>query len=260
MDDLLPASAPSCTSRWRARSSAAPRGCRSTAAPTSPPASPTTTWSPATSRPRSWRSVRAAEAAEGVHANGEAAALYSRALKLWDRVADAEELDRPRPRRAAARRRVDDRPRARACARRDAPARRAAGARRPRPERAAGLLELVAREQFSQGRSAEAAETRRSALELLPGRAERDARDAAGAPGQGADARVALPRGRGGRARRRSRSLAPPATRSPSCARWTRMGVALFGLARYDEGEAVLREALRAAARRAACCTSRTRT
>ena len=37
-------------------------------------------------------SVRAAEAAEAVHANGEAAALYSRALKLWDRVADAEEL------------------------------------------------------------------------------------------------------------------------------------------------------------------------
>ena len=37
-------------------------------------------------------SVRAAEAAAVVHANGEAAALYSRALKLWDRVAGAEEL------------------------------------------------------------------------------------------------------------------------------------------------------------------------
>ncbi len=37
-------------------------------------------------------SVRAAQAAEAVHANGEAAALYSRALKLWDRVADAEAL------------------------------------------------------------------------------------------------------------------------------------------------------------------------
>src|SRR4051812_3636591 len=37
-------------------------------------------------------SVRAAEAAEAVHANGEAAALYSRALKLWDRVPDAAEL------------------------------------------------------------------------------------------------------------------------------------------------------------------------
>ena len=37
-------------------------------------------------------SVRAAQAAEAVHANGEAAALYSRALQLWDRVANAEEL------------------------------------------------------------------------------------------------------------------------------------------------------------------------
>ena len=37
-------------------------------------------------------SVRAAEAAEAVHANGEAGALYSRALQLWDRVADAEAL------------------------------------------------------------------------------------------------------------------------------------------------------------------------
>ena len=54
-------------------------------------------------------SVRAAQAAEAVHANGEAAALYSRALKLWDRVADAEAADRARPRGAAARRRVDDR-------------------------------------------------------------------------------------------------------------------------------------------------------
>ena len=49
-------------------------------------------------------SVRAAQAAEAVHANGEAAALYSRALQLWDRVANAEELAGLRPRRAAARR------------------------------------------------------------------------------------------------------------------------------------------------------------
>src|SRR3954447_5943715 len=37
-------------------------------------------------------SVRAAEAAEGVHAVGEASALYSRALQLWDRVTGAERL------------------------------------------------------------------------------------------------------------------------------------------------------------------------
>src|SRR4051794_6867082 len=37
-------------------------------------------------------SIRAAEAAEAVHAHGEAAALYSRALGLWAHVADAEKL------------------------------------------------------------------------------------------------------------------------------------------------------------------------
>ncbi len=37
-------------------------------------------------------SVRAGEAAEGVRAYGEAAALFERALELWDRVPDAEEL------------------------------------------------------------------------------------------------------------------------------------------------------------------------
>jgi ATP/maltotriose-dependent transcriptional regulator MalT len=36
--------------------------------------------------------VRAAETAEGVHAEGEAAAFYERALELWDRVDDAEAL------------------------------------------------------------------------------------------------------------------------------------------------------------------------
>src|SRR3954451_8452981 len=37
-------------------------------------------------------SVRAAAAAEDVHAFGEAAALFERALELWDRVPDAEEV------------------------------------------------------------------------------------------------------------------------------------------------------------------------
>ncbi len=36
--------------------------------------------------------VRAADAAERVHASGEAAALYERALELWDRVPDAQAL------------------------------------------------------------------------------------------------------------------------------------------------------------------------
>src|SRR4051812_30051352 len=36
--------------------------------------------------------VRAAQAAESVHAYGDAAAMYERALELWDRVADPESL------------------------------------------------------------------------------------------------------------------------------------------------------------------------
>ena len=89
------------------------------------------------------------------------------------------------------------------------------------PMRSAELLEHVAREQFSQGRSADAAETRRSALELLPDGPSKVRATLLASRGQGADARVAPPGGRRGRARRRSRSRAPRATRSPSCARWT---------------------------------------
>ena len=69
------ASTPSCTSRLRARSSAASttgRGARS-----SPPASPTTTSRPATSRAALVASLRAADAAERVHAHGEAARCSS---------------------------------------------------------------------------------------------------------------------------------------------------------------------------------------
>ncbi len=147
-------------------------------------------------------SVRAAEAAEAVHANGEAAALYSRALQLWDRVANAEELagrDHVEP---AARRRVDDRPRARARARRDVPARGAGRARRQRSRCAPPSCSSSSPASSStSGRSADAAETRRGALDAAPGGAERDARDPARERGQGTDARIAS-RG-GGRRRRR---------------------------------------------------------
>ena len=113
-------------------------------------------------------SVRAAQAAEAVHASGEAAALYSRALQLWDRVANAEELaglDHVALLRAAAW----------TTGREHEPARaesylRAALAELgdSDPVRSAELLEHLARNQFNQGRSADAADTRRGALELLP--------------------------------------------------------------------------------------------
>ncbi len=113
--------------------------------------------------------MRAAEAAEAVHANGEAAALYSRALKLWDRVANAEELagcDHVELLRAAARATGREHEAGRA----ETLLRAALSEldERTEPERAAGLLAEVAREQFYQGRSGQAAETRQHALSLLP--------------------------------------------------------------------------------------------
>ena len=49
--------------------------------------------------------VRAGDAAEEVHAHGEAARLYERALQLWSRVPDPEALAGHRPRHAAVPRR-----------------------------------------------------------------------------------------------------------------------------------------------------------
>jgi DNA-binding NarL/FixJ family response regulator len=113
-------------------------------------------------------SVRAAEAAEAVHANGEAAALYSRALKLWDRVPNAEQLtgrDHVALLRAAAWTTGREHEPARA----ETYLRAALAELGDRdPARAADLLELIAREQFNAGRSAAAAETRRRALGMLP--------------------------------------------------------------------------------------------
>ena len=113
-------------------------------------------------------SVRAAEAAEAVHAHGEAAALFSRALQLWDRVADAEELagrDHVELLRAAAW----------STSREHEPARAETLLRAALtevgdgdPVRPPACWSSLAREQFTAGRSAQAAETRREALELLP--------------------------------------------------------------------------------------------
>ena len=187
--------------------------------------------------------VRAAEAAAVVHANGEAAALYSRALKLWDRVAGAEELtglDHVELLRAAAW----------ATFREHDPARaetllRAALAEVERsgaPRRGCSRCSRGA--QFDQGRSADAAETRHGALDLLPDEPSetramllasltkdlmmesryREAVDAA---------KVAL-------------EVAQAAGDEISQIRaLDAMGVSLFGLARFDEGERALREALR---------------
>ena len=114
-------------------------------------------------------SVRAADAAESVHAFGEAAALFERALELWDRVPDAAEVAgmdqvalllragdafiaarRPQPRRApllrAALEMVDE---------------------ETEPRRAAALLERYAMAQYRAGRPSEAIETANRALALV---------------------------------------------------------------------------------------------
>ncbi len=113
-------------------------------------------------------SVRAATAAESVHAFGEAAALFERALELWDRVPDAAEVagldqvallhragdafiasgDRKRPTGLlrAALEMVDE---------------------GSEPRRAAALLERLAMAHWRAGRASEALDTARHALALV---------------------------------------------------------------------------------------------
>jgi DNA-binding CsgD family transcriptional regulator len=192
-------------------------------------------------------SVRAAEAAENVHAHGEAAALYSRALELWDRVADAEALvgrDHVELLRAAAW----------ATGSEHEPARaetliRAALAEvdeRAEPYRAAVLYDRLAREQFNQGRPRAAAESRRRALELLADEPSRER------------AEVLASMVRELMLESRYREAVDVAQQAIAIAEQVGhelariramdgMGVSLFGLARYEEGERALRGALEAA-------------
>jgi DNA-binding CsgD family transcriptional regulator/tetratricopeptide (TPR) repeat protein len=189
-------------------------------------------------------SIRAGDAAEAVHAYGEAAALYSRALELWDRVAGAEALagiDHVELLRAAAW----------ATAREHEPARaetliRAALAEideQREPYRAAILLDRLAREQFSQARSRAAAESRRRALELLPPEPSRER------------AEVTSSLARELMLESRYREAVDVAEQAIAIAEQVGhdlaairaldgLGVSLFGLARYDEGERALRDAL----------------
>ncbi|HXD57901.1 MAG TPA: AAA family ATPase [Thermoleophilaceae bacterium] len=114
-------------------------------------------------------SVEAADAAENVHAHGEAAALLERALELWDRVPNAEELaGRDRVGLlwwAATDHRADG-----DFARAETLARRALDGvdENEDPYRAAGIMELIARAEWSLIRSADAIETALQALALLP--------------------------------------------------------------------------------------------
>jgi ATP/maltotriose-dependent transcriptional regulator MalT len=113
--------------------------------------------------------VRAADAAEGVHAYGQAAALLERALELFDRVADPEALtgaDRVAllSRAAEAHRRDGDATRQEALAR----AALALVDERAEPRRAARLLETLHDAQWHLGRGDESLASIEHALSLLP--------------------------------------------------------------------------------------------
>jgi DNA-binding CsgD family transcriptional regulator/tetratricopeptide (TPR) repeat protein len=114
-------------------------------------------------------SVRAADAAERVHAHGEAGALLERALDLWPRVADAADsagCDRDELLTRAARALINHGEYGRA-----EQLLRAAVAdvdETAEPRRAADLLELLSRAQWSLGRASESRESMDRAVALLP--------------------------------------------------------------------------------------------
>jgi ATP/maltotriose-dependent transcriptional regulator MalT len=114
-------------------------------------------------------SVRAAKAADGVHAHGEAAALFERALELWDRVPDPEQLtgtDKVELLRRAAL----DHGAEGDLARQEQLIRHALEllGREGAPRRVAGLLENLGRVLWSLNRGIEAIEMAQAGLQLLP--------------------------------------------------------------------------------------------
>ena len=114
-------------------------------------------------------SVRAAQAASGVHAHGEAAALLERALEVWDRVPDAEALagtthpDLLIQAAVAHRSNSDDHRRSELLqeALRELD-------EETEPRRVAGALGELAGAQWSMGRGEDSRATLRRALSLLP--------------------------------------------------------------------------------------------
>ena len=192
-------------------------------------------------------SVRAADAANGVHAHGEAAALLQRALRLWDRVPNAAELTgldhiellfrtaiatggEHEPGRAetllrAALSEVDE----------------AAD-----PQRAAVLLERMARVQFDQGHADQAARTRERALALLgPEPSEARAQVLAGQMRElMLESRFRDAVDKAGEALEAARAVGDEVSEIRVL---DGRGTSLFGLGRMEEGERSLRDALRKA-------------
>ena len=191
-------------------------------------------------------SVRAADAAERVHAHGEAGALLERALDLWPRVPDAEAqagCDRDELLRRAGRALINDGSYSRAEAllrargRRGRRGRRAAPGRRP--ARAAVARPVVAR--AGVGRRATRSRARwRCCRRTTAARSARGSSPARRRPRccRGASARRCRPR------RRRSAPRGTPHADGPLADALNAMGHSQILLGEVEEGSARLREAI----------------
>jgi DNA-binding CsgD family transcriptional regulator/tetratricopeptide (TPR) repeat protein len=189
--------------------------------------------------------VLAADAAEGVHAYGQAAELLERAVELFDRVPDAEALagaDRATILgRAAVARQLDaDAPRQEALAR----AALALIDERAEPHRAARLLDTLQNAQWHLGRGDDAIATTKHALSLLP--------DGEISPERGGllskRAKSLMLRGKHTKAAEAARealavadALGDPSLRGRAL---DALGTSLMSLGEVEEGAAALREAV----------------
>ena len=190
-------------------------------------------------------SVRAADAAERVHAHGEAGSQLERALDLWSRVPDAMEqagCDRVHLVGRAARALINDGAHPRA----EALLKQALGDvdEQEQPRLAAGLLELLSRAQWSLGRAEDAREAVARAVELLP---EDEAQSPERARIFSRQAKIAMLQGRFSEvlpAARAALAAATDADAGPRADALNAMGLSLILLGDVEEGSDCLREAI----------------
>ena len=209
----------------------------------SPPGSPTTTASPG-DQPAALRAgVRAAAAASGVHAHGEAAALLERALEIWDRVPDAEQLAGATHADVLIRAAVAHRSNGDDHRRSELLRRRCASSTRTSSPRVAEALGELASAEWSMGRGEASRSTLRQALALLP----RDDHSAERAELLSRQVTFLMLQGRYNEVRDAAEeAIEAAAGRRPELSGpvLNRLGVSLFALGEEEEGRRPLDEAL----------------
>jgi ATP/maltotriose-dependent transcriptional regulator MalT len=190
-------------------------------------------------------SVRAADAAERVHAHGEAASLLERALDLWPRVAEAERetgCSRDELLRRASRALLNDG----AYNRADHLLRVAVAdlGEAADPRGAADLLELLSRAQWSLGRASDSRDTLDRAVALLP----EDDRSPERARILARQAKMAMLQGRFSEALPAAEAAFGAARHAgadgPKADALNAMGHSLILLGQVEDGTARLREAI----------------